>query len=144
MFVDKKDLKELDEFLDSWAKDGSGVKKAFLYLRDSFSKRKGLRARFIYRLGVSGSFRVSAGEVGASERSLFALVDIIDDDPGNRWLSVCFYEDTITDPDEEGNLVPQGLLGEDGYCFDITGYDESMMDYLDQRIDEAYSKALKR
>ena len=144
MFVGEKNMHELTGFLDSWTEDGSGVKKAFLYLRDSLSKRKGVRAKFIYRPGVSGSFRVSAGEGGASGRPLFALVDIIDDDPGNRWLSVCFYEDTINDPDEEGNLVPQGLLGEDGYCFDITGYDASMMAYLDNRIEEAYSKAAGR
>jgi len=142
MFVDEKDLKELNGFLDSWIGDDSGVKEAFVNLKDSFSKKKGVAFQFIYRPGVSGSFRVSVSETGSYERPLLALVDIIDDDPRNRWLSVCFYGDMISDPEEEGNLVPGGILGEDGYCFDITEYDESMMGYLDHRIDEAHSKAV--
>jgi hypothetical protein len=144
MYIDEKDSKDLAGFLDSWIKDDSGVKEAFVNLRNSFSEKKGVTAQFIYRPGVSGSLRISAGEAGEDERPLLALVDIIDDDPRNRWLSVCFYGDMITDPGEEGNLVPGGILGEDGYCFDITEYNEPMMFYLDRRIDEAYSKALGR
>ena len=66
------------------------------------------------------------------------MVDVIDDDPDNRWLSVCFYEEAITDPDERGDMVPGGLFGQDGYCFDIYEYEESDLAYLVQRIDEAY------
>jgi len=73
---------------------------------------------------------------------LFVMVDIVDDDPENRWLSVCFYGDMITDPNEEGDLVPEGLLGEDGYCFDLCEYDEAAISYLEQRIDEAYANSL--
>jgi hypothetical protein len=38
------------------------------------------------------------------------MVDVIDDDPEVRWLSVCFYGEMITDPDEAGELIPEGLL----------------------------------
>ncbi|MFZ5563507.1 MAG: hypothetical protein ACOZBW_05595, partial [Thermodesulfobacteriota bacterium] len=72
---------------------------------------------------------------------LFAVVDVIDDDPGNRWLSVCFYGETITDPDERGGLIPGGLLGEDGYCFDMDEADDALTTYLQKRMDEAYSAA---
>ncbi len=56
-------------------------------------------------------------------------MDIVEDIEG-RWLSVCFYADTVADPDEKGNLVPKGLLGEDGYCFDVDGADLDLEEYL--------------
>ncbi len=63
------------------------------------------------------------------------MVDVIEDDP--RWLSVCFYGDSISDPDEKGDFVPKGLLGEDAVCFDLEAYDEEDLGYLEGRIDEA-------
>ena len=66
------------------------------------------------------------------------MIDVIDDDPKERWLSVCFYGDTIIDPDEEGDLIPEGLLGDDGYCFDLVDADKFLMTYVRQRIQEAY------
>ena len=71
------------------------------------------------------------------------MLDVIDDDPGHRWLSVCFYGDMITDPDELGDLIPGGLLGSDGYCFDISEEDDALREYVGVRIQEAYEEALK-
>ena len=45
------------------------------------------------------------------------MVDIIDDDPADRWLSVCFYDELVDDPKGLGDEVPGGLLGEDAKCF---------------------------
>ncbi len=72
------------------------------------------------------------------------MVDIVDDDPGKRWLSVCFYGDSVTDPEEAGNLIPGGLLGEDGYCFDLYANDPETVAYLKKRIDEAHGNAVGR
>jgi hypothetical protein len=47
----------------------------------------------------------------------------------------------ITDPEARGNLIPTGLLGEDGYCFDLEGWDEEYLRYLEVRQDEAYKAA---
>ena len=66
------------------------------------------------------------------------MIDAISDDPQRRWLSVCFYSNTITDPEERGNLIPEGLLKEDGYCFDVEAWDEQDLRYLERRLDEAY------
>lgn len=63
------------------------------------------------------------------------MVDVIEDDP--RWLSVCFYEEMVTDPEERGDSVPGGLLGEDGICFDVDAFDETLLSYIKQRITEA-------
>jgi hypothetical protein len=49
----------------------------------------------------------------------------------------------ITDPDDKGVLIPLGLLGEDGYCFDLEEWDEEYLHYLKTRLDEAYKKASK-
>jgi len=75
------------------------------------------------------------------KRALYAMVDVIDDDPDNRWLSVCFYGEMITDPEEKGDLIPEGLLGEDGYCFDLDEYDAKDLDYLKLRLTEAHANA---
>ena len=52
-------------------------------------------------------------------------------------LSVCFYADMIQDPDELGDFVPGGLLGEDACCFNLDENDEAMRDYIRARIVEA-------
>ena len=91
------------------------------------------------RPGVSYSLR--AKHQHQTQRPLFAMVDIIDDDPDERWLSVCFFGEMISDPDELGDFVPEGLLGEDAHCFDIEEFDEDLMAYVTARLDEAYRYA---
>lgn len=54
-----------------------------------------------------------------------------------RWLPVCFYGEMVTDPDEAGDLIPGGLLCEDGYCFDLYEYDENQINYLKQSLSVA-------
>jgi hypothetical protein len=71
---------------------------------------------------------------------LFALVDVIDDDPAARWLSVCFYADMITDPEELGDVAPGGLAGEDARCFDLES--GARADYILERLKEAHAKAV--
>ena len=101
--------------------------------------KQGIKLDFNERPGVSYSLR--AAHVKNSDHPLFVMVDVIDDDPLNRWLSVCFFGDMITDPDELGDLIPGGLLGEDGYCFDVTSSDKNLAGYIQQRIEEAFTKA---
>ena len=74
-------------------------------------------------------------------RPLFTMIDVIDDDPKQRWLSVCFYGDTIEDPEDKGDFIPEGLLGEDGYCFDLSEPDKALEDYVRKRIHDAYHHA---
>lgn len=140
MFVNEKEKTEFSNFLGSWTNDPKNNKGVFFKLRDNIMKKENAVLNFKSRPGVSYSFRGSLEKQG--ENRLFVMADIIDDDPEDRWLSVCFYGDMITDPDELGNLIPKGLLGEDGYCFDIYEYDEPMISYIKQRINEAYTNTL--
>jgi hypothetical protein len=64
--------------------------------------------------------------------------DVIDDDPDQRWLSICFYGERISDPEERGDFVPGGLLGQDALWFDYDGGDEELLGYITRRIAEAY------
>ena len=98
----------------------------------------GTRLELTARPGVSYSLR--ALHPGCAPRPLFALADVVED-PDGRWLSACFYADAVTDPEELGNTVPLGLLGEDGHCFDIDGTDSSMVAYVQGRIVEAHAAA---
>lgn len=142
MFRRKEEHAEMVDLFERWTHDSGNIKPAFVKLQERLSGKENATLSFKSRPGVSYSFRANVGKTGDIKDRLFAIVDIVDDDPENRWLSVCFYGDMITDPNGEGNLLPEGLLGEDGYCFDLYEYDEAIISYLEQRIDEAYTNSL--
>jgi hypothetical protein len=126
----------LNELLQNWPDTPPHTKKAFLRLKDHLSNKTGLTLDFNARPGVTYSLRAKHDH--QHQRPLFAMIDIIDDDPSNRWLSVCFYGEMISDPDDIGDFVPEGLFGEDAHCFDIEAWDEMRLEYISDRIDEAY------
>jgi len=130
---------ELEAFLETWKDTPKEIKGAFVRLKENLAGKNDLRFTFKARPGISYSLR--AAHALQKERALFVIMDVIDDDPENRWLSVCFYPDMITDPEERGNLIPWGLLGEDGYCFDLDAWDGEYLRYLEARQDEAYKAA---
>jgi len=140
MFLKQEDFKNLSDILDKWTRDEMNMKDAFLRLANRFSEKNQAVLSVVPRPGISYSLRARAK---AEEGTLITMIDIVDDDPDNRWLSVCFYGDCVTDPEEEGDLVPGGLLGEDGYCFDLYENNQNTITYLEQRIDEAYENTLK-
>ena len=141
-FANEIAFDELMKVLDSWQDNHQKIKISFLKIKDTLLKRENTSLDFKSRPGVSYSLRANFKNLDGKKRPLFALVDIIDDDPQNRWLSICFYVETITDPENIGNLVPQGILGEDGYCFDLYEFEESMMSYVEKRMDEAYAYSI--
>ena len=137
--MDATTQKELAEFIGTWQEQPSGARGIFLRLKAHLETKTPVQLAFKARPGVSYSLRAA---IPGQARELFVMVDVIDDDPQNRWLSVCFYGETITDPEENGDLIPGGLLGEDGYCFDIEENDEALVTYLLARIDEAHQSAM--
>ncbi len=142
MFKIGDEQNDMKEMLDGWRDDPQNMKGAFIKLKDKFQSKKDVTFSFKARAGVSYSLRVNVGKSSKKGRDLFSLMDVVDDQTESRWLSVCFYSDLVTDPEDEGNLVPQGILGEDGYCFDLFEYDKDLISYIEQRIDEAFEKAM--
>jgi hypothetical protein len=130
---------ELDLFISQWNDNDTRIKQAFEELLVHLNTLADTGLEFVARPTVSYSVRPKHDL--QKKRSLFAMVDVIDDAPDNRWLSVCFYGEMITDPEEKGDLIPEGLLGEDGYCFDLDEYDAKVLDYLKQRLTEAHASA---
>lgn len=130
---------EFENFLNRWQDSQEETKKAFLELQEHLANMVDISLDFKARPGVSFSLRPKHNN--QKKRELFVMLDVIDDDPLERWLSICFYGDMITDPNEVGDLIPEGLLGEDGYCFDIDKYDSDAIDYLKIRLNEAYQSA---
>ena len=132
-------MEKVQHFLDEWSDDSLGTKPIFQDLFQDLLKNNDAGFEFHERPGVSYSLRGIHRE--QKDRPLFVMIDVIDDDPKQRWLSVCFYGDMIQDPDEIGDLIPEGLLGSDGYCFDITEADQALEEYVRRRIQEAYENA---
>ncbi len=141
MFSSGEDFRNLTGILEKWTRYDQDIKGAFVRLANRFSEKTGAVLSFVPRPGISYSLR--AGIRAEDAVTLVTLIDIVDDDPDSKWLSVCFYDDRVTDPAGEGNMVPKGVLGIDGYCFDLFENREDIVSYLEQRIDEAFENTLK-
>ena len=131
-------METVQAFIDSWTEDPLNTKPIFMSLLNELTGKANAVVEFHQRPCISHSLRglFSNGQ----DRPLFVMIDVIDDDPKARWLSVCFYGDMIDDPDEMGDLIPGGLLGADGHCFDISEADEPLTQYVRMRIQQAYTR----
>ena len=132
-------LEQLTAFLNNWSEDRYGIRNGFITLKQTMESEPGVSLEFAPRDGLTYSLR--GIHVDQEDRPLFAMVDVIEGDP--RWLSVCFYADLIDDPEEIGDFVPAGLLGEDAICFDVEEYSERVINYLQARLIEAASRVRK-
>jgi len=124
---------QIAAFVADWPDEP--MRLAFMELAETVAGLPGVTCDFVARPGVSYSLRPRHER--QQDRALFAMIDVIDDQP--RWLSVCFYEDMISDPEGLGDLVPGGLAGSDGYCFDLIGPDH--LAYVRARLLEAFRAA---
>lgn len=125
-------------FLEKWEDDPNNVKPVFKRYKDTLSGCAGATLSFKPRPGVTYSLR---GSCPGHKRDMFVMVDVVDDDPTGRWLSVCFYDDQVSDPDDIGDWVPEGLSGQDARCFNIDEADEALVQYGEARILEAWKAA---
>ncbi len=128
-------LNEVQAFIEQWKEDPLNVRQAFIKWRDYFLSVPKLRLEFNARPGISYSLR--AVPASQAEPSPLVLVDVVDDEPSSRWLSVCFYADMVSDPEEIGDFVPSGLLGKDALCFNYDTDDPGLRDYIAARLKEA-------
>lgn len=85
--------KGVEELVQAWQSDPLNARAAFLAYRDYLAGLENVSLEFKARPGVSYSLR--ARNAAQKRRELFVLVDVVDDEPESRWLSVCFYADMI-------------------------------------------------
>jgi hypothetical protein len=130
---------ELEAFVSQW--DACDARNAFQIFRQTLEAVEGVTLDFKARPGITYSLR--GAHPSQQGRDLFVLIDVIDDDPEQRWLSVCFYDDLVTDSEEQGDWVPGGLMGEDARCFNVDEADEDLVAYVVERIREAGAAAAK-
>ena len=134
--------KGVEELVQAWQSDPLNARAAFLAYRDYLAGLENVSLEFKARPGVSYSLR--ARNAAQKRRELFVLVDVVDDEPESRWLSVCFYADMIQDPDELGDYVPAKLSFEPdervvaACCLKD---DDAMRAYIADRIAEAARSA---
>ncbi len=132
---------EFNAFLDSWKTDPCDAKKVILAYREQLAATNGVELSYKCRPGVSYSLR--ARNRAQQLRDFYVMIDVVDDDPENRWLSVVFYADLVTDPDEKGDIAPGGLDGEDAYCFNYDEKEPEMARYIADRIAEGSEAAAR-
>ncbi|MFH1090615.1 MAG: hypothetical protein V1742_03495 [Pseudomonadota bacterium] len=132
----------LQELLDSWPEAQSQTREAFLYLVREAEARPESSLSLVSRPGVSFSFRAETDNPAPDrDRPVYFLVDVIMSEAEPWFLSACFYENEITDPEELGNPIPQGLFNDTGYCFDVEDKDPHLLAYLKERLAEAHASA---
>ena len=132
-------MQEVAQFTADWKADPLHVKPAFEAWGEFLAGLDDVSLDFKARPGISYSLR--ARHAAQKARELFVLVDVVDDEPESRWLSVCFYADMVNDPEEKGDFVPQGLMGEDAMCFNLDEDSPEMRDYIAARLAEAARNA---
>ena len=132
----------LANFLEEWEEDDMGVHSLFVSLHDHLQGMAGRELSFKGRPGISYSLR--AKHPNQQKRDLFVLVDVIDDEPEERWLSICFYADSLL-PEQiaVGDVVPGGLGGEDACCFDVGEAEEDTEVFMKACLDAAWAFAAK-
>lgn len=128
-------MEQIKKFLESWQNDPAHVRDALIYYINLFENKDGMVIEFVSRPGVSYSFR---GMLTSNKpENLRFMIDVIDDDPDSRWLSVCFYAHTVTDPENLGDIAPGGLFGKDAICFNLDEDSPTMRGYIEKRLMEA-------
>lgn len=124
----------MNAFLREWRTDRNMVKTACKELFAHMSGLPGLRLAYLYRPGISLSLRALPED---NPEKIVALLDIIDDDPEERWISLCFDASRVHDTEGMGDMVPQGLQGADAVCFDYDADNPVLLAYLKVRLSEA-------
>ncbi len=135
---------DLERYLSSWSPQEQPLRRALEALVEQALSCTATSLSLVPRPGVSYSLRFGLEPPPPGRRRpVFLLVDVVEA-AEERFLSVCFYAEEVDDPRELGEVIPQGLLGEDGYCFDLDregAADPQMVDYLCRRIAVAHARA---
>lgn len=131
-------LNALNPLFEEWGTENP-MRVSFDSLRAHVEALENVELSANARPGVSWSLHVK--KVG-SERPFYAMVDVVDDDPSERWLSVCFYDDVTDDTEERGDWIPGGLSGQDARCFNIEEPDDEFVAYVANQLTVGRDKSV--
>ncbi|MCB2227530.1 MAG: hypothetical protein KQH53_12705 [Desulfarculaceae bacterium] len=132
----------LEQFLAEWPGEQAALKGIYQSFLAGVRALPGVKETFLPRPGVSYSLRWDLAQRPAGrERPLFAMADVVPLGADELMLSICFFGDEVNDPEELGNLIPDGMYGGDGFCFDVEGDDPELGVYCLARAREAHAAA---
>jgi len=130
--------KQLAVLISSWPEDQDGLRHAFQALVEFIQAQPDTGLSLVSREDVSHSVRAEALKPAPGRnRPLYSMLDVVTPRQGPWFLSICFFEDEISDPEELGDAIPGGLYNETGYCFDLDDHDPAQVAYLKERLAEA-------
>jgi hypothetical protein len=127
-------MREIDEFLNTWVAD-TKVKALFCLLYQNFKNNK---LQLTWQARPGACYSLYAAMPGATTD--FAKLDIVDDDPEERWLSLCITKDMADDPENFGECIPKLFNNQDALCFDIDENNENISEYLQNLLNNAVQK----
>lgn len=131
---------ELASVFENWPAGQQELVALMKELKGQALARPGAAWELVSRPGVSHSLRFT---LQGSSRPVVMLLDAAYLAADMLTISVCFYADMVDDPEEMGEEIPGGLLGQDGYCFDADEEDPGAVDYLKARVDAAFGAAAR-
>lgn len=121
-------MTEIKNFIEGWGNESPKVKSMAKSMCDCLCNVPNLEFAYRGRPGISHSLRIGPGS--DPDRPFFALIDVIDDEPEARWLSICMYADLVDDPKDLADPIPGGLDGNDAMCFDLDEDAEDTITYV--------------
>lgn len=134
-------MHEIDCFLRDWGLDSLEVKRLFSQLYKLLQGCPALTLHWDARPEVVYSLRAALKEAKSPGISGdVALIDIIDDDPEERWLSIRLNAELIGCCHKEWEILPGGLSGHDALCIDVDENEEGLSDYLVELFEDALKK----
>ncbi len=83
------DSQSMNAFLEEWKIDPPNVKPAFIDYMNFLESAPDIVTDFKSRPQISYSLR--ARNTSQTNRDLFVLIDVVDDDPQNRWLFMLIW-----------------------------------------------------
>lgn len=122
---------DIDNFLLNWGEDSLEVKELFTRLYGLLRQCPALTLSWNARPEVVYALRATLKEAKSADISGdIARMDIIDDDPEERWLSIRLNAALAGRCRKDWEVLPGGLSGHDALCIDVDEQEEGISDDL--------------
>lgn len=118
-------MSEIDAFLQNWGEDSQEVRELFHRLYSLLRDCPLLTLRWKAEPGVVYSLRGALKEARTDDLSGdIVRIDVVDDDPEERWLSIRLTAALGDAPGETWETLPGALSGRAAFCLDVDECDD--------------------